>query len=279
MICGVGRFIFSKLATKSPPLIGSTPNRPYLLIARINTDFMHHRFLILTAFILLAARSIAVASPADSLENTSPADRASLLRQLMALPCGIEAADAKPVILKKIDRWLKAYRPDPAFAEDRFAKAAVAQALAGTLAGGYGIGAVLVDGNGKILHGACNAQLQTGRSDLHAEMNLLTEFETLPQFRKYRSKGNFTGGGNTIYSEQLRLYTSAEPCPMCFIRVAIAGVDTRYVTTGPDDGMNRRAACLPPFWYQLSQKHRVEQAQTAPVLRQLAHCLFYSFLL
>jgi hypothetical protein len=66
---------------------------------------------------------------------------------------------------------------------------------------------------------------------------------------------------------------------MCFIRVAIAGVDTRYVTTGPDDGMNERASCLPPFWYQLSQKHPVEAAQTSPVLRQIAHCLFYSFLL
>ena len=110
-------------------------------------------------------------------------------------------------------------------------------------------------------------------------MNLLTEFETLPRFKKYQTNGNFTGGGNTIYTEPLRLYTSAEPCPMCFIRVAIVGVDTRYITAGPDDGMNGRAQCLPPFWYQLSQKHTVEPARNAPVLHRLAHCLFYSFLL
>jgi len=223
----------------------------------------------------------ALAQPADSLNqaNKTPTDRADLIRQLVALPCGIQPTDTKATVLQKIKAYVATYKPNPAFTEDRFSLAAVQQALTGALRGGYGIGAVLVDGQGRILHGAYNAQLQTGRSDLHAEMNLLTEFESLPQFRKYRAKGNFTGGGNTIYTEQLKLYTSAEPCPMCFVRVAIAGVDTRYVTTGPDDGMNARAQCLPPFWYQLSQKHKVQAATNAPVLQQLAHCLFYSFLL
>lgn len=212
-------------------------------------------------------------------ENSTPADRSALVAQLMALPCGIRSADSRAVMLQKLKTYLDSYRPNPAFPEDRYAKAAVEWALKGVLTGGYGIGAVLVNGKGQILHGAYNQQLQRGRSDLHGEMALLTEFESLPQFRKYHSKGNFTGGGSTIYTEPLKLYTSAEPCPMCFIRVAIAGVDTRYVTTGPDDGMNPRASCLPPFWYQLSQKHKVQAAQTAPVLQQMAHCLFYSFLL
>ncbi|WP_077924199.1 hypothetical protein [Spirosoma sp. 209] len=213
------------------------------------------------------------------IENATPPNRAALMEELTALPCGITPADTKAAIFRKIKNYLDRYQPDAAYPEDRYAKAAVDWALKGVLAGGYGIGAVLVDGRGQILHGAYNRQRQTGRSDLHGEMALLTDFETLPQFRKYQSKGNFTGGGTTIYTEQLRLYTSAEPCPMCFVRVSIAGVDTRYVTTGPDDGMNARASCLPPFWYQLSQKHPVAQAQTAPVLRQLAHCLFYSFML
>lgn len=226
-------------------------------------------------------KPVALCIRADTgrIENATPADRVELMRELVALPCGIVQTDAKPTILSKLKAYLDQYRPDPVFSEDRYAKAAVDWALKGVLSGGYGIGAVLVDQKGKILHGAYNRQLQQERSDLHGEMALLTDFETLPQFKKYQSKGNFTGGGTTIYTEQLRLYTSAEPCPMCFIRVAIAGVDTRYVTTGPDDGMNARASCLPPFWYQLSQKHKVEQAQTAPVLRQIAHCLFYSFML
>jgi tRNA(Arg) A34 adenosine deaminase TadA len=238
---------------------------------------IHYALLLLFA----CAVSTASAAPADSLDqaNRTPVDRSALLRQLQALPCGIQPADSKQVILWKLKMYLAHYSPNPAFSEDRYAKAAVDQALKGVATGGYGIGAVLVDGKGQILHGAYNQQLQTGRSDLHGEMALLTEFESLPQFRKYRSNGNFTGSGTTIYTEQLKLYTSAEPCPMCFVRVAIAGVDTRYVTTGPDDGMNARAQCLPPFWYQLSQKHKVEAAQTAPVLRQLAHCLFYSFML
>lgn len=223
----------------------------------------------------------AFAQPVDSLRqaNKTPVDRADLMRQLAALPCGVRLADSKAVVLRKLKSFTDTYRLDPTFAEDRYALAAVQQALRGVLTGGYGIGAVLVDTKGRILHGAHNVQLQTGRSDLHAEMNLLTEFESLPQFGKYRTKGNFTGDGNTVYTEQLKLYTSAEPCPMCFVRVAIVGVDTRYVTTGPDDGMNARAQCLPPFWYQLSQKHKVEAAANSPVLQQLAHCLFYSFML
>jgi tRNA(Arg) A34 adenosine deaminase TadA len=240
---------------------------------------MPYRFFYLAIALVFLAQFATWATPADSLDNATPADRTSLMRQLVALPCSIQPTDDKQIILKKLQTYLKAYQPDAAYPEDRFSKAAVEQALAGALDGGYGIGAVLVDGAGKILHGAYNVQKQTNRSDLHAEMNLLTDFETLPAFKKYMTNGNFTGGGNTIYTEQLTLYTSAEPCPMCFIRVSVAGVETRYVTTGPDDGMKQRAACLPPFWYQLSQKHSVEQAQTAPVLRQIAHCLFYSFLL
>ena len=237
----------------------------------------------LYTWLLLTVCTIAVvnATATDSLvyDYTTPADRSVLVAKLRALPCGIQVTDSKAIILSKLKTYLATYQPNPAFAEDRYAQAAVEQALKGVMTGGYGIGAVLVDSQGKILHGAYNQQLQTGRSDLHGEMALLTEFERLPQFKRYRSVGNFTGGGTTIYTEQLRLYTSAEPCPMCFIRVAIAGVDTRYVTTGPDDGMNERAQCLPPFWYQLSQKHKVEAAQTVPVLRQIAHCLFYSFML
>jgi tRNA(Arg) A34 adenosine deaminase TadA len=228
-------------------------------------------------FLLFCALPAFAQTP-DSL-NRTPANRAALMQQLAALPCGIQAADAKATVLQKLKTYLTAYKPDPTYPEDSYAKAAVVQALRSVLSGGYGIGAVLVDERGRVIHGAHNAQRQTGRSDLHAEMNLLTEFETMPRFRKYQTKGNFTGGGNTIYTEQLRLYTSAEPCPMCFTRVAIVGVDTRYITAGPDDGMNARAACLPPFWYQLSQKHPVAPARNAPVLQQLAHCLFYSFML
>ncbi len=240
---------------------------------------MRSYFLLLTTFFTVVIQFATLATPTDSLDNATPADRASLIRQLVSLPCNIQVNDNKAVILKKLQTYLKTYQPDAAYSEDQFSKAAVEQALAGALDGGYGIGAVLVDGAGKILHGAYNAQKQTNRSDLHAEMNLLTDFETLPKFKKYMTNGNFTGGGNTIYAEQLTVYTSAEPCPMCFIRVSVAGVETRYVTTGPDDGMKQRAACLPPFWYQLSQKHSVEQAKATPVLRQMAHCLFYSFLL
>ncbi len=232
-----------------------------------------------TLLLALSLASFAQAQSTDSTWFASPASRPALMQKLASLPCGIALTDTKGQVLKKLNSFLANYKPDPAQADDRFSLEAVRWALRGVQSGGYGIGGVLVDDKGAILHGAHNQQKQTGRSDLHGEMALLTEFESLPKFKKYHTKAGFTGGRATIYTEQLRLFTSAEPCPMCFIRVAIAGVDTRYVSVGPDDGMNPRAACLPPFWYQLSQKHRVLPAQNTPVLRQIAHILFFSYLL
>lgn len=43
--------------------------------------------------------------------------------------------------------------------------------------GGYGIGSVLVDTDGKVIASAHNSQIQKYRSDLHTEMTLLTNFE------------------------------------------------------------------------------------------------------
>lgn len=225
----------------------------------------------------LFAQSTTNSSP--QVNADTPADRSALMRKLQQLPCGIGPNDTKAVVLQKIKTFLDAYQPNPAFAEDYYAKLSVDQALEGVLTGGYGIGAILVAANGTVLHGAYNGQIQQGRSDLHAEMNLLNEFETLPQFSQYKTKAGFTGGTNTLYSEQLTLYTSAEPCPMCFIRVSIVGVDTRFVSVGPDDGMAAHANCLPKFWYELSEKHKVIPAKASPVLQQLAHVLFFSFLL
>lgn len=233
--------------------------------------------ILLTGLTSLLAQAIP-----DSLNQSNadtPADRAALMRKLQQLPCAIGATDSKATVLQKLKTFLDQYKPNPAYPEDIYAKLSVDQALASVLTGGYGIGAILVDANGQVLHGAHNAQLQQGRSDLHAEMTLLNEFETLPQFRKYKAKAGFTGGPSTIYTEQLRLYTSTEPCPMCFIRVSIVGVDTRFVSAGPDDGMAAHADCLPKFWYELSEKHKVVKAKSSPVLQQMAHVLFFSFLL
>jgi tRNA(Arg) A34 adenosine deaminase TadA len=198
-------------------------------------------------------------------------DRPTLLRKLAALPCGILATDSVPVILAKIEQFLDAYQPNPAYPDDLYAKESVRQALHSVKKGGYGIGAVIIGPSGQILHGAHNAQLTKFRSDLHAEMNLLNEFEDDSAFVGYRHK--------YVYRPGLTVFSSTEPCPMCFIRLATVGVNTKYCAPGPDDGMANRVGCLPLYWRELAAKNPVSHGQSAPVLQQLAHVLFYSYLL
>ena len=218
----------------------------------------------------------AVVGQTDS-ENFTP-DRPALMKKLVALPCNIQESDSKALILSKIEQFLVAYQPDPAYPDDALSKESVLWALRGVQSGGYGIGAVIADRGEGLLHGAHNAQIQQNRSDLHAEMTLLTEFESKKKFRKYLKSWAFTGGDD-VYASSLTVYSSAEPCPMCFVRLSIAGVKTKYVATGPDDGMASRVDCLPPFWAELGKRHPVEKAQSAPVLQRIAHVLFFSYLL
>ncbi|MCU0451198.1 MAG: nucleoside deaminase, partial [Bernardetiaceae bacterium] len=184
-------------------------------------------------------------------------DRPTLLRKLVALPCGIQSADSLPVMLAKIERFLDAYQPNPAYPDDPYAKESVRQALISVKKGGYGIGAVIIGPSGQILHGAHNAQLTKLRSDLHAEMNLLNEFEEDSAFAQYRHK--------YVYRPGLTVFSSTEPCPMCFIRLATVGVNTKYCAPGPDDGMVNRVGCLPLYWRELAAKNQISHGQSAPV--------------
>jgi tRNA(Arg) A34 adenosine deaminase TadA len=145
------------------------------------------------------------------------------------------------------------------------------QALLGFKKGGYGIGAVLVDSKGKIIFRSYNSQIQRHRSDLHAEMTLLTDFE--------ESSGSKPYLNIYLYRPGLTVYSSAEPCPMCLIRLASAGVNTKYCCPGPDDGMAGRINYLPPNWRDLSLKYPCVKDQSSPILQKLAHLMFFSFLL
>lgn len=209
----------------------------------------------------------------------SPADRDALLEKLVALPCGIDATDSKSNILDKIGLYLDGYTPNEHYADDEPARASVRWALKGVQEGGYGIGAVIAHQQEGLLHGAYNAQLQRGRSDLHGEMNLLNQFEDDPAYGKYLNQRAFTGGEGTFYDSALVVVSSAEPCPMCFVRLSISGVATKYVTPGPDDGMTERVDCLPPFWAALAKQNTLARADASPVLQKLAHVLFFSYLL
>ncbi|MFH0841305.1 MAG: nucleoside deaminase [Bacteroidota bacterium] len=197
--------------------------------------------------------------------------REELMVKLVDLPCGIKADDPIKVILQKLNTWLTAFIPEPEYSDDLYAKAANIQALKSVLQGGYGIGSVLVDEEGKIIYAAHNSQIQKNRSDLHAEMTLMTNFENSHKSHKY-----MTG---YVYKPGLTVFSSAEPCPMCFIRISTAGCDTKYCTPGPEDGMVTRVSCLPPSWQEMASKQKVELGDCSPEMQKLSHLLFYSYLL
>jgi tRNA(Arg) A34 adenosine deaminase TadA len=233
------------------------------------------RALILVCYIFLTF-------PAYTQQNIKPANkvdpayfvthtREDLIRKLVDMPCGIKADDPVKVIFQKIQNYLTAFQPSSAFPDDEYAKAANMQALKSVIQGGYGIGSVLINQEGKIIAAAHNSQIQKHRSDLHAEMTLLTDFEESRLAKQYVNI--------YVYKPGLIVFSSAEPCPMCYIRINTTGADTKYCTPGPDDGMASRTDFLPPAWKEMALKRKVSLGLCSPEMQKLAHLLFYSYLL
>jgi tRNA(Arg) A34 adenosine deaminase TadA len=197
--------------------------------------------------------------------------KAELMQKLADLRIGIKTTDSISVIVQKVEKFLASYKPQKKYADDVFAKEAVYQAFLGFKEGGYGIGAVLVDSKGNVIFRDHNTQIQRHRSDLHAEMTLLTDFEDSPISKDYMNL--------YVYKPGLIVYSSAEPCPMCFIRLASARVETKYCCPGPDDGMANRIDCLPSSWRDLSHKYTCKKDQSSPMLQKISHLMFFSYLL
>jgi tRNA(Arg) A34 adenosine deaminase TadA len=201
----------------------------------------------------------------------TPPSREDLMNKFEDLSIGIKADDPVNIVFQKIQTFLVAFQPEPEFSDDIYAKAANLQDLKSVIQGGYGIGSVLINQEGKVIATAHNSQIQKHRSDLHAEMTLLTNFEESRLAKKYVNI--------YVYKPGLIVFSSAEPCPMCYIRINTAGADTKYCTPGPDDGMVSRTDFLPPAWKEMALKRKVSLGDCSPVMQKIAHLLFYSYLL
>jgi tRNA(Arg) A34 adenosine deaminase TadA len=197
--------------------------------------------------------------------------REEYINKLVNMPFGINPNDPVKVILQKIETFLTNYKPQDKYSDDYYAKESNIQALISVKEGGYGIGAILIDATGRIIARNHNKQIQKHRSDLHGEMTLLTDFEQKASSKKYMNL--------YVYKPGLTVFSSAEPCPMCFIRLATVGVDTKFCTPGPEDGMVNRVSCLPQSWIDLAAKCKFEKANSSPVMQKTAHLLFFSYLL
>jgi len=128
--------------------------------------------------------------------------------------------------------------------------------------GTYGVGAVLLDGDGGIrAQGHNEVYIDGFRSDLHAEMVVLNEFEKVHSWSNERSP--FT------------LITSLEPCPMCMTRLIFAGVGTvLYVCPDNVGGMVQRKDSLPPVFQRITE-HRGQVWKSANCSEDLRKAAFH----
>jgi tRNA(adenine34) deaminase len=227
--------------------------------------------LILLAYTSLAQQGSTPATKTD-LSYFITHTREELIDKLVDMPFGINHNDPVDVMLDKIKTYLVAFTPDPEYSDDIYAMETNMQALKSVMQGGYGIGAVLIDQEGKIIASAHNSQIQKRRSDLHAEMTLLTNFEKSCKSKKYMRS-------HYVYKPGMIVFSSTEPCPMCFIRIITTGCNIKYCTPGPEDGMVSRVDYLPAYWRDLAKGRTVDLGDCSPEMQKLGHLLFYSYLL
>jgi len=139
-------------------------------------------------------------------------------------------------------RQLEEYQPDPNRADDAHALTCCRLAFKAADEGNVGVGAILVNPDGDIILEGHNQIFSEGfRSDLHAEMVVMNEFES--KHRERVDLRNYT------------LVTSLEPCVMCLARLVLAGVGrVLYVAEDNDGGMTRSLTNLPPIFREFIDK-------------------------
>ena len=152
---------------------------------------------------------------------------------------------------------LRDYVPNAQFPDDAAAKLCIAEALAALDEGNFGIGAVLLDPEGRVANTNHNRVFAPHfRSDAHAEMMVVNTFEELCSNHSLR--------GYT-------LYTSLEPCPMCMARLITSGISRVFhVADDQNAGMVHLAHQLPLVWQSLAERQRFKLARCSPALKALA---------
>jgi tRNA(adenine34) deaminase len=188
---------------------------------------------------------------------------------------GNEQIKALPPDVVEIERRIQIFIPDERYPDDPFVLVAVQEALAGFKEGNGGIGACLVDENsGKIVERGHNRQFEPYfRSDLHAEMDLLTRYEE--RIKARRSDNPLASQAEQRKVKGLVLYTSIEPCPMCLSRIINIGIKKSfYAAPDPSGGMAQKILSLPDFWQNLAAGSIFEPARCSQELSTIARSLF-----
>ncbi len=195
-----------------------------------------------------------------------------ILALIMTLPASARNLPEDMPAIEKLEERIYSFIPDPRYRDDPYALVTLKEGIAALKSGSGGIGACLVDERtGRVVELGRNRQYASYfRSDLHAEMDLLTRYED----RMKKPAGN--AGCNPRTCEGLVLYSSLEPCPMCLTRIINSGIKKMYyVAPDPEGGMVTRQECLPPFWQRFARDREFARARCSPGLCEMASELFH----
>ena len=164
--------------------------------------------------------------------------------------------------MDELDRQVQTLEADPGHPHDRFVIETLREAVRSGMEGNFGVGAVLVDATGTIVErGRNRVFFPHFRSDLHAEMDLMSRVEE-----------NLKG---SLEPSELTLFSSLEPCPMCLLRLIISGVGrVFYAALDGPGGMASRLDAFPPEWRQMAEGREFGPADCSPRLQDLAWRVF-----
>lgn len=147
---------------------------------------------------------------------------------------------------------------------DIFALEVIKEAINAAKNGTFGVGAILVDNEtNEIMYRGQNKVFSASRSDLHAEMDLLNNFEAQNKDKSRELLKKFT------------LYSSLESCPMCLCRIITSGVSEVYhIADDLGGGMVHLYHQLPPVWQKISEGRIFKKAECADELSEIAEQVF-----
>jgi tRNA(Arg) A34 adenosine deaminase TadA len=171
-----------------------------------------------------------------SIQNESPSDRAKRVAK----------------IKNSLDTIRQSINIDILTDEEGYIKAALEESFKAAQNGTYGIGAVVVDAKSKEIKGRGHNKLNDSQDPaffvLHAEIDALRNY--------------FSNNDRNV--EDVVVYTTLEPCPMCAIALLNAGV--KRVVAGASDRSGQLISHpndLSPFWKEIMGKvdHRLFKGQ------------------
>lgn len=164
--------------------------------------------------------------------------------------------------LSELKHKIENYKTLQSYNDDIYAWLTVILALRAANMGNFGVGALLINGDRDIVTVGHNQVFEPYfRSDLHAEMVVMNQVET-----NIKEIGNLEG---------YTIYTSLEPCPMCFTRLLTSGVGTiLQVAPDYDGGMVHKIKDLPPVWRALSERKVFAPAKCSKTMTDIAGDIF-----